>query len=275
MAYTLPTRLAERLSQLGAGGGNLVVLTGAGISAESGIPTFRGADGYWVVGSKTYHPQEIATHDMFIRNPEAVWAWYLSRRAVCHAAEPNPGHEAVVELETLFGERFRLITQNVDGLHLRAGSTLERTYQIHGNLDYARCDVECGQPVWSLPETLVLTQSQGTHLPAGMADRLRCPRCHAWARPHVLWFDEYYDEEHYRYDSSIRAATSAEVLLVVGTSGATRLPMQVGHLASEAGALMIDVNIEANPFSRLAETQGGFFLKGPSAMVLPGIVSAL
>ncbi|MEM9195817.1 MAG: Sir2 family NAD-dependent protein deacetylase, partial [Myxococcota bacterium] len=118
--------------------GKVVFLTGAGISAESGIPTFRGEEGYWRVGSQNYHPQEMATRAAFRAMPDEVWAWYLYRRSVCRAADPNAAHRAVADLDSALGDGFLLVTQNVDGLHLRAGSPLERTYQIHGNIDYMR-----------------------------------------------------------------------------------------------------------------------------------------
>ncbi|HTL34091.1 MAG TPA: Sir2 family NAD-dependent protein deacetylase, partial [Kofleriaceae bacterium] len=107
--------------------GHVLVLTGAGVSAESGIPTFRGKEGYWTVGAREYHPQELATHDAFERMPWEVWAWYLYRRGVCRAAEPNAAHQAIVRWDAALGARFGLITQNVDGLHRRAGSPAERT----------------------------------------------------------------------------------------------------------------------------------------------------
>jgi NAD-dependent protein deacetylases, SIR2 family len=122
--------IARRLES----GGRLTVMSGAGISAESGIPTFRGTEGYWTVGSRVYHPQEMATRAMFDRSPREVWRWYLYRMGVCRQAAPNAGHRAVVDLERLLGERFTLITQNVDGLHLRAGSSPGRALQIHGNV---------------------------------------------------------------------------------------------------------------------------------------------
>ncbi len=105
--------------------------------------------------------------------------------------------------------------------------------------------------------------------------RFKCPKCNNWARPHILWFDEFYNEEYYRYESSIQKAVTADVLLVVGTSGATNLPMQIGYRASETNTLIIDINIESNPFSLLAEEKGGFFLQGPSASVLPKILKVI
>lgn len=273
MTYSLPTPLRDRLRSVREKRGRIVVLTGAGISAESGIPTFRGKDGYWTVGSREYQPQEMATRAMFSREPEHVWAWYLHRLHACRDAEPNPGHDAVVKIEQLFNDRFRLITQNVDGLHIRAGNSLRRTYQIHGNIDYARCMNACGAPLRRLSDILPIDAIEPA-LTAKQQHCLRCPQCGAWIRPHVLWFDEYYDEENYHYDSSIAAAMTADLLLVVGTSGATNLPMQIGQCAAERRALIVDINIDVNPFSRFAETTGGASLHGSGATVLPAIVSA-
>ena len=271
----LPDALAMQLSDFRHADGRMVVLTGAGISAESGIPTFRGKDGIWVVGSREYQPMSMATLTMFRNEPELVWAWYLYRLGVCHTAAPNAGHEAVVKLEQLLEDRFLLITQNVDGLHLKAGSSPARTYQIHGNIEYVRCADECGRPNWPLDEALRAGRPRNAPLTAAETAALACPACGGWARPHVLWFDEYYDEENFRFESSLAAAEGAAVLVVVGTSGATNLPMQVGQAAARQGATIIDVNLEPNPFSRVAERCGGFFLQGPSSRLLPAIDEAI
>jgi NAD-dependent deacetylase len=251
--------------------GNVVALTGAGISAESGIPTFRGKEGYWVVGSRNYMPQEMATHEMFERAPEEVWRWYLYRFGICKDARPNGGHEALVRLERTLGDRFTLVTQNIDGLHRRAGS--ERVLAIHGDAAWARCAAECGLGRVDLPPIVPRGNA-----PIADAEReaLTCPRCRAWLRPHVLWFDEYYDEENYRMDSALRAAGAADLLLVVGTSGATNLPMQIGQLVYRRGAAVVDVNPEENPFAELAaRSPSGFFARGSACERLPGIVAAL
>jgi NAD-dependent deacetylase len=272
---TIPDKLHEILRRLAASeSGTLVVLSGAGISAESGIPTFRGKEGYWTVGSHEYQPEEMATLAMFSVQPEEVWSWYLYRRGVCRAAEPNAGHRAVVRLEELLGERFLLITQNVDGLHLRAGSSPARTYQIHGNIDFMRCARECGAPFAPLPE--LPRKGKGEALTDEERAALRCARCGGPTRPHVLWFDECYDEEHFRFHSSLRAATEASVLVVVGTSGATNLPMQVGQAALYSGAAIVDINPEPNPFSALASrAERGFYLQGSASSYLPLLADAI
>lgn len=266
-------RLLDILAEVKAARGRVLALTGAGISAESGIPTFRGSEGYWVVGSKNYMPQEMATHAMFERNPAEVWRWYLYRFGVCRTAEPNAGHRALVELDRALGERFHLVTQNIDGLHLRAGATPERTSCIHGDAAWVRCAGGCPGLV-AMPDM----GARAAETPFTAADRktLSCPRCGGWLRPHVLWFDEYYDEENYRMHTALRAAGAADLLLVVGTSGATNLPAQIGDLAWRRGIAFVDVNPEDNPFAARARTmRKGYAATGPAAVLLPGIVAAL
>lgn len=257
-----------------ADGGTLVVVTGAGVSAESGIPTFRGAEGYWTVGSRVYQPQELATQEAFRRMPEEVWRWYLYRLGVCRAAAPNAGHVALVELERALGDRFLLVTQNVDGLHLRAGSSRERTYQIHGNIHFMRCAGAHGGEIVEVPDAVPGLGPEDP-LPEPTRGLLRCARCEGWARPHVLWFDEYYDEEVYRFESSLRAAASAAVLVTAGTSGNTNLPNQMVAAARRGGALLIDINPDENRFGRTALAADGICLRGPASEELPRLAAAI
>jgi NAD-dependent deacetylase len=250
-------------------GGRVTVLTGAGVSAESGIPTFRGPEGYWTVGSRNYQPSEIATEAMLHQHPEEVWKWFLFRRGVCAKALPNPGHLAIYEMERKLGNRFRLITQNVDGLHLRAGNTIARTYQIHGNLNVMRCQRECSSEVYPIPESMP-AKARGDELSSAEKDLLKCPACGAMTRPHVLFWDEYYNEPHYRYESSLRAAAETSLLIIVGTTGSTTLPNQVATIVLQRGATIFDVNIEKNVFSEIAlRSPGGRFLQGRSSDILP------
>jgi NAD-dependent deacetylase len=253
----------------------VVFLTGAGISAESGIPTFRGPEGYWRVGSRNYQPTEMATAEAFEQMPEEVWRWYLHRRSVCRAAAPNAAHRALVELERRVGDRFLLVTQNVDGLHLRAGQSAERTYQIHGNIDFCRCAEGCAPAVRPLPAAL--PEAWPTERPLGDADRvlLRCA-CGASLRPHVLWFDESYDEPLYRYHSALRAAEQAAALIVVGTSGATTLPARMCELVAARGAPLVVVDPEPTVFSELAErSRRGRFLRGSATALVPALTTQI
>jgi NAD-dependent deacetylase len=242
--------------------GLVLFVTGAGVSAESGIPTFRGPEGYWTEGSEVYHPQSLATHAAFERSPDTVWRWYLHRRRICREAAPNAAHRALARLEAELGDDFLLITQNVDGLHLRAGNTMEHCYQVHGNIDYMRCSRGCTTTLFEIPE------EDGDDEPV---ERLSCERCGERARPHVLWFDECYDEELYRFESSLRAASQAEILVTVGSTASTNLPVHVARLAAAAGAMVVDLNIDDNPFASMAELA----LRGPASELVPAVVDAI
>jgi NAD-dependent deacetylase len=271
-ARSLPREVEALLER--AGGGLVLFLTGAGISAESGIPTFRGPEGFWTVGSRNYHPTELATRAAFERMPREVWAWYLYRRSVCRAAAPNAAHGAIAALEAALGDRLLLLTQNVDGLHLRAGSSRGRTYEIHGNIDFMRYVDESQAAPLPLPEGIDVEWPKARALTDAEWALLRGPSG-ARARPHVLWFDESYDEVNFRFESSLDAASRASLLVVVGTTGATSLPLHVGRIAAGRGAPLVVVNPEPNPFSELAERGAGIFLSGTATEWVPSICAAL
>ena len=270
MTSDLPTVLAACRAALDRPG-HVLALTGAGVSAESGIPTFRGKDGYWTVGAREYHPQELATREAFDAMPWDVWAWYLYRLAVCRAAAPNPGHVALARLAAL--DRFALITQNVDGLHRRAGSPEVSTFPIHGDISLIRCAAECVPDRWAMPDG-VPDLGRGEPVPAAVRALLVCPRCGGMARPHVLWFDESYDEPRFFFDTVRRLAGQASLVIIAGTSAQTNLPWQVVQLAARAGATLVDVNLEDNPFGELAARSGGV-IRGPAGAALTAIADAL
>jgi NAD-dependent deacetylase len=261
--------------------GLILTLTGAGISAESGIPTFRGEEGYWRIGSRNYCPEELATRSAFSRMPDEVWGWYLYRRSVCRSASPNAGHLALAELERSLAERgeaerFLLVTQNVDGLHLRAGNTPTRTYQIHGNIDFMRSIDNADAQIFPLPKELGERWERGRALDDRHRSLLVCPHSGRPARPHVLWFDESYDEERFRYESTLAAVERASIVIVVGTSGATNLPSIVVHRAAERRIPLLVVNRDPSPFSAMASRiQNGHFVQGPASEVLPPLVDLL
>ncbi|MFW6049656.1 MAG: SIR2 family NAD-dependent protein deacylase [Myxococcota bacterium] len=272
----LPADIEALLDAVDPQAGPVLWLTGAGISAESGIPTFRGPQGYWRVGSRNYHPRELATRAAFGAIPDDVWSWYLYRRSVCRGAAPNAAHRALAELEERLADGFLLVTQNVDGLHLRAGNSTERTYQVHGNIDFMRCADECQPEAVPIPAGVPASWEKGR--PLGEAERrlLVCPRCGARARPHVLWFDEVYDEAHFRFESSLEAAARTPLLVVVGTTGATNLPLHVGALVARRRAPMLVVNPEPNPFSEMAEQAGtGAFLQGSAGRWVPPLAARI
>ncbi len=225
--------------------GGLVVLTGAGISADSGIPTFRGPDGLW----RRYKPEELATPEAFKRNPRLVWEWYRWRIEMVLRAKPNPGHYALAELERM-GLLRCVITQNVDGLHQRAGSRC--VVELHGNILRARC-TRCGYRVeWS-------------EAPRDIPPR--CPRCGSLLRPDVVWFGEPIPEEAWR--EALRYTMEARVFMVVGTSGVVYPAALLPRLARERGVPIIEVNVQP---SALTEEVTDIFLEGRASTVLPRLV---
>jgi len=251
---------------------NFTVLTGAGISAESGIPTFRGPEGFWTIGSKNYTPQEMATSAMFHQKPEEVWAWYLYRLGICLEAKPNAGHYSLVQMEEILQDHFTLITQNIDNLHLMAGNSEQRTYQIHGNIQKVRCAQECSRTLYPLPKNL---PASSPTLNSETYAILHCPQCKAWLRPHVLWFDECYDEEYFRLKSSLDAAHHTDILLIVGTSGATNLPAQIVQRVAERGGKLIEINPNPSAFTALILEKGGEWIQDSATKALPGILEEL
>lgn len=256
--------------------GRVVVLTGAGISAESGIPTFRGEEGYWVVGAKEYHPQEMATRQAFMQMPRDVWRWYLYRRSVCAAAGPNVAHTALARLEEVLGDRMMLITQNVDGLHLRAGNSAARTCEVHGNIDYMRDADHTSTTLYPIPEGFE-GRTKDAPLTEAQAQRLRVPGTDRPTRPHVLWFDEYYDEHLYRSNTAMDAAESCDLLIVIGSSGAASLPMHVAAAAAQNRAAVVDINPSPdNPFAVFArDYTHGYAIQGKATAWVPQVVDAL
>ena len=272
----LPSDCRAALDEIRDRQGTTLILTGAGISAESGIPTFRGPEGYWTVGGQNYRPEDLATLSTFRRLPEDIWGWYLYRRGICARAEPNAAHLALARLEQDLEDRMTLVTQNVDGLHLRAGNTLSRTWQIHGNVQFMRCADGCGAEPLPVPENLPMDWPRDKPIDTCHWRCLQCPRCCGRTRPHVLWFDERYDEELYRFESSMGAAATADLLIVIGTSGATNLPMQIGVLAARRNIPTVVINQDPNPFSELVETRGhGWFLRGPAGELVPQVTAVL
>lgn len=223
---------------------SISVLTGAGVSAESGIPTFRGAGGFWAGG----RAEDLATPEGFARDPRKVWTFYNWRRQQLAKCRPNAGHVALARLEQQ-KEDFTLITQNVDGLHQAAGS--RNVLEVHGNLWRVRC-VGCGRE----------RDRVGEELP----DEPRCDSCGARLRPGVVWFGELLPEE--TFARAINAAERCEVMLVVGTSAVVYPAAGLIAHAKQRGAAVIEVNVEATDASAFVDLS----LIGPSGVVLPVLV---
>ena len=194
-------RIKEQLAYCKEKGKYVSFLVGAGISAESGIPTFRGKDGYWVIGSKNYKAQEIGTKRFFNLASDEVQKFYLYRKSVTEFAEPNQSHFLLQKIESVLGDQFALISQNVDGLHKKAGSSEKRTYLIHGDHDYMRCGDDCSPELYPFPKEIVLKGRGKDQLTEAEDALLRCPECGEPLRPHVLWFDEFYNEKFFKKDT--------------------------------------------------------------------------
>jgi NAD-dependent deacetylase len=268
--------LGRLLPRAAASRGRVLVLTGAGVSAESGVSTFRGDDGRWQVGSRSYHPVELATWMAFQRMPVHIWGWYLYRRARYHTAVPNPAHRAIAALEQRLGDRCLLITENVDGLHLRAGNSPGRTYQIHGNVDHARCAAECCPDIRRLPDDFAREWKWGQRPGEAEVAALSCPRCGGWLRPHVLWFDEHPDEERFHCDSALEAASHAAVLIAAGATTAPLLPTKICSTAAAHGVLMVVIDAQGNALSEMAaSSENAISLRGPASGLLPQVCETL
>ena len=208
---------------------SICVLTGAGISAESGVPTFRGEEGLW----KKFRPEELANFDAFIRNPELVWEWYAYRRRLIHEVKPNPAHYGLVALER-FVKNFTLVTQNVDNLHKRAGS--RNVLELHGNIERSYC-IQCR----------ALTQEAALEGQTGVP---RCTKCGGLVRPDVVWFGEMLPLEVFSKAES--AARQCEVFLSIGTSVVVYPAASLPYTALDHGAFVVEMNLESTDLSSRA-----------------------
>lgn len=226
----------------------VAALTGAGVSQESGLRTFRDAQvGLWA----QYRPEDLATPGAFARNPKLVWDWYAHRRESAKAAHPNPGHFALAAMEKLCPE-FTLITQNVDGLHRLAGS--QTVLELHGNILRVRCS-ECGAfaDVWN-EESDVVPQ---------------CQYCGGLLRPDVVWFEESLPRE--QLDAAVAATRACQVFFSIGTSGVVHPASALAHAAKAEGAVVVEINAEPTPLTSKAD----FVFHGKSGEILPELAQAV
>ncbi|MGA1598629.1 MAG: SIR2 family NAD-dependent protein deacylase [bacterium] len=257
--------------------GRLFCLTGAGVSAESGIPTFRGSEGFWMVGSRNYVPEELATWAFFQDHPVDSWDWYRHRFSACRDVTPNPGHLAFVQAEQKLGTRFFLVTQNVDDLHRRAGNSEAQTAEVHGSIRWMRCMNAAPEAFGGCPDELAeipwdfLLSTSGTDVFEDA--RMRCGRCGAWMRPHVLWFDEYYQSSrHYRLEDALDRLEDADLLLIAGCSGTLFL---ANHLVEQVSGRipMIIIDPERHEFVEKVLRADGVFVQGPGSVALPELLA--
>lgn len=244
-------------------------LVGAGISADSGIPTFRGKDGYWVIGSKNYKAQEIGTKRYFNLNPHEVLKFYLYRKSISQFAKPNQSHLMLKEIEDLLKNKFALISQNVDGLHKKAGNSIENTFLIHGDHDFMRCGDECSNELYSFPKNIQLKHRKKDQLTEEELNILICPKCGGVLRPHVLWFDEAYNEKFFKKESVLRISKETGILFILGTSGETTLPQTVAKNVLAKSGMVVDINIAESYFSEMLKNKkNGMVIQSQSSPFL-------
>ena len=241
---TIPPELLPRLALAK----RAAVLTGSGVSAESGVPTFRDAQtGLWA----KYRPEELATPRAFRHNPRLVWEWYAWRRKLIANARPNPAHIALVEMERFF-RQFSLITQNVDGLHQHSGS--RDVIELHGNIARTKCLSE---------NTIVSNWPETGDVPP------KCPRCGALLRPDVVWFEEPLPEREMKLAAD--AAAHCDIFFSIGTSALVYPAASLPHIALKNGATVIEIN----PVPTRLTDKAHFALAGAAGSVLPELVRAM
>ncbi|HEX7186333.1 MAG TPA: NAD-dependent deacylase [Thermoanaerobaculia bacterium] len=242
-------RIPEEIRERIRAARRVVAFSGAGVSRESGLDTFRGAGGLW----ERMRPEELATPEAFRSHPEKVWQWYAWRYRTAAAAQPNPAHLALVQWETLFPS-FLLVTQNVDGLHARAGS--RSLLELHGTLLHARCNV-CGR-----------LRDMGEAIAESPEEPPLC-ECGGRFRPAVVWFGETLDPEV--LSRSQREASRCDLFLSVGTSSTVYPAAGLIDVAHRAGACVIEVNPEPTPYSRQMDLQ----IAAPAGEALPKLTGEI
>jgi len=238
----LPETLTRRLSSAA----RLVFFTGAGISAESGVPTFRGAGGIW----EKFRPEDLASFEGFRKNPGLVWEWYRMRKEIMSRVEPNAGHRAIADLERHY--HVTVITQNIDNLHRRAGSSV--VHELHGNIERNYCS-GCGA---YYPDDRLEADGEGVP---------RCVKCSGMIRPDVVWFGEFLPEEE--WNDSVGAARWADVFFCVGTSGVVYPAASLPGEAKRAGAFLVEINTGPTDLTPAFDES----LFGASGDLLPAIVA--
>lgn len=252
------TETIERAAVWIAASKHTVVLTGAGVSKESGIPTFRDAlDGLWA----RYAPGELATPEAFARNPQLVWDWYAYRRETAEQCKPNPAHTALVELAKLL-PKLIIVTQNVDRLHQQAGST--DVIELHGNLYEYRCSRNCqGDP------TMVEVLDYLAHTEARSGTVPTCPHCGANVRPAIIWFGEALP--YANIERAFAEAQACDLMLVIGTSGLVNPAARLPEIARMKNAVIVDVNPQPDALASIVD----YFLQDAAGAIMPRLVKAI
>jgi NAD-dependent deacetylase len=237
--------VSKKLRSLLQSAESVCVLTGAGISAESGVETFRGSNGLW----SKLKPEELASFDAFMRNPELVWEWYNYRKKIIHDVKPNPAHFALACMKELVRD-FTLVTQNIDNLHIRAGST--NVLELHGNMERSYC-IGCGKFATIVEVSL---EQKVPH----------CPSCNGLIRPDIVWFGEMLPEGV--FEAATESANRCELFLTVGTSAVVYPAASLPLTARKNGAYVVEINMERTEISHSVHET----LLGKAGEILPQLV---
>jgi NAD-dependent deacetylase len=241
-------KIADDLLNTIANSKKVAALTGAGVSAESGVPTFRGEEGLW----RNFRAEELATPEAFERDHQLVWEWYDWRRTLIAPLKPNQGHFTLARFEESF-EQFTLVTQNVDGLHRLAGSA--DPIEMHGNIWFTRCLTEG-------------TVRENRETPLHQLPPL-CPDCGAMVRPHIVWFGESLDPSILA--RAFKAAEESDLFFVIGTSALVQPAASLAGMAKQSGAIVIEINLESTPITEIVDVS----LKGLSGEILPKLLKMI
>jgi NAD-dependent deacetylase len=225
---------------------SIVFFTGAGISAESGIPTFRGKDGIW----NRLKPEELANFNAFLKNPDMVWEWYQHRRNIIHETGPNPAHIAIAEFEKYY-EDVCVVTQNVDNLHRRAGS--KTVYELHGNIERNYC-IDCTEPF------------EEEHFDYTQKSAPRCKECGGLIRPDVVWFGEFLPQQV--FSEGERKAAESDICFIVGTSAVVYPAAFIPLGAKRAGSYLVEINITQTEISGACD----YSLFGKAGEIMPQVL---
>jgi NAD-dependent deacetylase len=237
--------ISEKLRSLLHTTESICVLTGAGISAESGVETFRGSNGLW----SKLKPEELANFEAFMRNPELVWEWYNYRKKIIHDVKPNPAHVALARLQNLIKD-FTVVTQNIDNLHIRAGS--KNVLELHGNIERSYC-IGCGKFAANVEVT---PEKKVPH----------CPSCNGIIRPDIVWFGEMLPEGV--FEEATEAASRCELFFSVGTSAVVYPAAGLPRIARNHGAYVVEINMERTEISHTVHES----LLGKAGELLPQLV---
>jgi len=251
----------------------VLVLTGAGVSAESGIPTFRGKDGYW----RNLNPAKLATPEAFANDPRLVWEWYRERRQRIRNAQPNPAHKAIAKLAQ-HAQEFLLVTQNVDDLHARAGSSKEKMVQIHGDIFVtrcSRCDFSRREHPPSFNYGVAGPPSQGYGVAGEReeeeVDLPRCPRCEGLMRPGVVWFGEQLPWSELQRVENYLEDGPCDFVIIVGTTATFGYIIDWALRAKASDGELVEVNPEETPLSQFATQR----VRERAALALPRMIDEL